>query len=69
VRRTLDEGPRIVMRSGAELVVVVAAADEYRRSQQARPDFKEFLMSGSDFEQLDLTRSSELPREIDFGDA
>ncbi|MDX6683308.1 MAG: antitoxin Phd [Solirubrobacteraceae bacterium] len=49
MQRTLDEGPQIVMRSGAGLVVVVAA-DEYRRSQQARPDFKEFLMSGPDFE-------------------
>ena len=68
VRRTLEEGPQVMTRSGAELVVVVAA-DEYRRSQQARPDFTEFLMSGPDFEQLDLTRSSELPREIDFGDA
>jgi prevent-host-death family protein len=67
VRRTLEEGPQVVTRHGEEVVVVVAA-DEYRRSQEARPSFVEFLMSGPDFDQLDLTRSQELPREIDFDD-
>ncbi|MCA1702413.1 MAG: type II toxin-antitoxin system prevent-host-death family antitoxin [Actinobacteria bacterium] len=65
VRRTLDEGPQVVTRNGEEVVVVVAA-DEYRRSQQDRPDFKEFLMSGPDLSQLDLTREREFPREIVF---
>jgi len=67
VRRTLEEGPQVVTRHGEEVVVVVAA-DEYRRTQQDRPSFVDFLMSGPDFDQLDLTRSQELPREIDFGD-
>ena len=65
VRRTLEEGPQVVTRHGEEVVVVVAA-DEYRRSQQDRPDFVDFLMSGPDLSQLDLTRSNELPRQIDF---
>jgi len=48
--------------------VVVVAADEYRRAQQDQPDLVKFLMSdGPDLSQLDLTRSTELPREIDFG--
>ncbi len=67
VRRTLEEGPQVVTRHGEEVVVVVAA-DEYRRNQRAQPDFVEFLMSGPSFDDLDLTRSTELPREIDFGD-
>ena len=67
VRRTLEEGPQVVTRHGEEVVVVVAA-DEYRRSQQVRPDFKEFLMSGPSFDDLELDRSSELPREISFED-
>lgn len=69
VRRTLEEGPQVVTRHGEEVVVVVAA-DEYRRSQEARPperDFKEFLLSGPDLSQLDLTRKADYPRDIDFG--
>jgi hypothetical protein len=31
-----------------------------------RPDFKDLLASGPDFEDLDICRSSELPREIDL---
>jgi len=67
VRRTLDEGPQVVTRHGEEVVVVIAA-EEYRRSRQDRPDFKEFLMSGPDFSQLDLTRERDLPRELVFDD-
>ena len=65
VRRTLEEGPQVVTRHGEEVVVVVAA-DEYRRSQRDEPNLVEFLMAGPDLSQLDLTRSSELPREINF---
>ena len=67
VRRTLEEGPQVVTRHGEE-VVVVMAAEEYRRSQQPKPDFKEFLMSGPPFDDLELDRSTELPREISFDD-
>ena len=67
VRRTLEEGPQVVTRHGEEVVVVVAA-EEYRRSQQDRPSFKEFLMSGPSFDDLDLERSRELPREVTFGE-
>ena len=38
VRRTLEEGPQVVTRHGEEVVVVVAA-DEYRRSQPPERDF------------------------------
>ena len=67
VRRTLEEGPQVVTRHGEEVVVVVAA-EEYRRSQQAQPDFKEFLMSGPSFDDLELDRSTDPPREIPFDD-
>jgi prevent-host-death family protein len=68
VRRTLEEGPQVVTRHGEEVVVIVAA-DEYRRSQarSPEPDFKEFLLSGPDLSQLDLTRTADHPRDIDFG--
>jgi prevent-host-death family protein len=65
VQRAIDEGPQTVTRRGQDVVVVVAA-DEYRRLSGNRPDFKEFLLSGPDLGALDLERSSELPREIEL---
>jgi prevent-host-death family protein len=67
VRRTLEEGPQVVTRHGEEVVVIVAA-DEYRRSQEARTSFKEFLMSSPSFDDLQLDRSTDPPREISFDD-
>jgi antitoxin Phd len=67
VRRTLDEGPQVVTRHGQEVVVVIAA-DEYRRSQEHGSSFKDFLMSGPSFDDLELDRSTDRPREISFED-
>ena len=65
VRRTLEEGPQVVTRHGEEVVVVVSA-EEYRKSRPPARDFKEFLLTGPDLSQLDLTRETDYPREIDF---
>lgn len=67
VRATLEEGPQVVTRHGEEVVVVIPARD-YRRAQEEKPDFKEFLLNGPDISQLDLDRPRHLPREIDFSD-
>ena len=64
IRRARVEGPQVVTRHGEEVVVVVAA-DEYRRLTGNKPDFKTFLLSGPDLSALDLERSCELPREIE----
>ena len=58
VQRVLDEGPQTVTRRGEEVVVVVSA-QEFRRLNGGLPDFKEFLLSGPDFHQLDIERSRE----------
>ena len=65
VRRAEAEGPQIVTRNGREVVVVVAAA-EFERTRKPKMDFKEFLMSGPDFELLDIERVKDKPREIDW---
>jgi prevent-host-death family protein len=67
VRATLEEGPQVVTRHGEEVVVVIPARD-YRRAQEEKPDFKEFLLSAPDMSDLDLDRPRQLPREIDFSD-
>jgi prevent-host-death family protein len=67
VRTTLEEGPQVVTRHGEEVVVIIPAQD-YRRAQEEKPDFKEFLLSAPDMSDLDLDRPRQLPREIDFSD-
>jgi prevent-host-death family protein len=64
VRRTLDEGPQIVTRHGQD-VVVVMAADTYRRLTGQVPDFKSFLLSAPDLTVLDLDQPErDLPRDV-----
>jgi prevent-host-death family protein len=65
VRRALEEGPQVVTRRGDEAVVIMSA-DEFRRLTAEKPSFKEFLLSGPDLGDLDLTRRRDLPREVDL---
>lgn len=64
VRDALDKGPQIVTRHGEEVVVVLSAAEFHRL--KGTPDFKQFLLSGPSFDDLDLERQRDLPREIDL---
>ncbi|MBV9446074.1 MAG: type II toxin-antitoxin system Phd/YefM family antitoxin [Streptosporangiaceae bacterium] len=68
LRAARTNGPQIVTRHGEEVAVVIDVS-EFHRLRGDVPDFKDFLRSGPDFEDLDLTRSRELPREIDWTDA
>ncbi|MGE0120963.1 MAG: type II toxin-antitoxin system prevent-host-death family antitoxin [Dongiaceae bacterium] len=68
VREALDKGPQIVTRYGEEVVVVVAA-EEFRRLSGNAPDLKELLLSGPSLDDLDLERSQEMPRDIDLSDS
>ena len=65
VRRALDEGPQIVTRHGEETVVVLSAK-EFRRLSGSTPNFKEFLLSGPDFDMLDLQRLDDMPSDIEL---
>jgi prevent-host-death family protein len=65
VRRALEDGPQVVTRRGEEVVVVVAA-EEYRRLSGDKPNFKEFLMSAPDLSVLDLERPREMPRDVEL---
>lgn len=64
VRRTLNEGPQVITRHGQE-VVVVLAAEEYRRLVGQVPDFKSFLLAAPDLSLLDLDQPErDLPRDL-----
>ena len=67
VRRAQEEGPQVVTRHGEEVVVIVDAA-EYKRlaREKEKPSFHEFLRSSPYFDDLDLDRPRDMPREIDL---
>ena len=65
VRQAEADGPQIVTRHGRE-VVVVLAAEEYRRLRIGLPDFKEFLVSAPDLAPLDIRRDDAPARAIDL---
>jgi prevent-host-death family protein len=65
LRATRDEGPQVVTHHGKEVAVVVEI-EEYRRLKGEVVDFKDYLRSGPDFEQLELGRGAEGPREVGF---
>jgi prevent-host-death family protein len=67
LRTAKADGPQVVTRHGEEIAVVIDIA-EYHALRGDIADFKEFLRSGPDLEDLELTRSRELPREIDWTD-
>ncbi len=65
IRRALDEGPQVVTRHGEE-VVVVLAAEEYRKLRPGVKDFKEFLMSAPEFGDLEIDRDVAPARLVDL---
>ena len=64
VEQSLSIGPQWVTRRGQEAVVVLAAAD-YRRLRQG-PSLVKVLQMAPRGEPLELTRSSELIRDLDL---
>ena len=65
VNRALGEGPQVVTRHGREVVVVLSAT-RYRELAGHRPDFRDFLLSAPDLDDLDIERSREIARVVDL---
>jgi prevent-host-death family protein len=65
LRAALSEGPQVVTRHGEEIAVVIDISYFHQLRGDA-DDFKEFLRSGPDLDDLDLTRSRDFPRETDW---
>jgi antitoxin Phd len=62
MQRALTEGPQRVR--GRKNAVIMLAEEEYERLTGKRPDFKEYLMVGPNFDDLDLTRDASLGRDV-----
>ena len=60
-----SEGPQVITRHGKDRAVVLSIA-EYRKLEAAKPDFKEYLLSGQKVGDLDVERSRDLGRDIDL---
>ncbi|MGD0686418.1 MAG: type II toxin-antitoxin system Phd/YefM family antitoxin [Streptosporangiaceae bacterium] len=65
IRAAHAEGPQVVTRHGEEIAVVIDIAD-YRRLEGGLAGFKDYLRSGPDFDDLDLARSADRPRDIEW---
>jgi prevent-host-death family protein len=65
IRTAHVDGPQVVTRHGEEIAVVIDIA-EYRHLKGETSDFKDYLRSGPGFDDLDLDRTGELPRSIDW---
>jgi prevent-host-death family protein len=65
IRTAHADGPQVVTRHGQEIAVVIDIAD-YRRLKGEISEFKDYLRSGPGFDELDLDRTTEHPRSIDW---
>ena len=59
------DGPQFVTRHGQEVAVVIDIVD-YRHMRREEAGFKDYLLSGPRFDELELSRSSEQPTAIDW---
>ncbi len=59
------EGPQVITRHGKERAVVLSAED-YRKLEAAKPDFKEYLLSGPKVDDLEIERPRDLGREVEL---
>lgn len=64
VNLALTEGPQRIRRRNDE--VVVLDAREYERLKGNRPKFKDYLMKGPSFEDLDLERDNDMGRDVEI---
>lgn len=67
IRTAHEEGPQVVTRHGEEIAVVIDIADYHRLTGEV-VDFKDYLRSGPRSDDLDLTRTTELPRSVDWAE-
>jgi prevent-host-death family protein len=67
IRSVETDGPQFVTRHGQEVAVIIEVA-EYRRLRGGAEDFKSFLRSGPDLDDLEIERSPEPARVIVIGE-
>lgn len=59
-----SEGPQIITRHGKASAVILSI-EEFEKLEAAKPDFKEYLLSGPKFEGFDIDRPRDLGRPVE----
>lgn len=59
------EGPQTITRHGRARAVILSVED-YRNLEAAKPDFKEYLLSGPKVEEFDIDRPRDLGRDLEL---
>jgi prevent-host-death family protein len=62
LRSAHAEGPQIITRHGQEVAVVIDITDYWHLKGDVT-DFKDYLRGGADFDELELSRAAEGPRD------
>ena len=65
IRAVQTEGPQIVSRHGREVAIVIEIED-YHRMRADDDDFKEFLVAGPDFTDLEIVRDQAATPRIEL---
>ncbi len=65
IERARTEGPQLITRHGKDRAVVVSI-EEFRKLGAARPDFREYLLSGPKVDDFDIERPRDLGREVEL---
>lgn len=60
-----SEGPQIITRRGRERAVLMSM-DDFKKLQAARPDFRDYLLSGPKFDDFEVDRSDDPGRPVDL---
>ena len=67
IRSARADGPQVITRDGDDVAVVIDIA-EFRRLTGDVVDFKDYLRAGPQFDDLDLSRPADYPRQLDRTD-
>jgi prevent-host-death family protein len=65
VDRARSEGPQLVTRHGREVAVVIGV-EEYRRLRGEKRDFKQFLLEGPPFDELEIERDTDPGPDVEL---
>jgi prevent-host-death family protein len=65
LRSAHAEGPQIITRHGQEVAVIIDISDYWHLKGDVT-DFKDYLRAGSGFDELELSRTTEGPRDTDW---
>lgn len=68
IRSVETDGPQFVTRHGEEVAVVIDICEYRRLRGGGEEDFKQFLRSSPDLEQLQISRSPARARTIDLSE-